>query len=317
MTKKSCWILTEGMAGTENQCLGLAETLGLKAEIKRIHPRAPWRWLPASLWPWPLITQGESTDPLRPPWPDLLISAGRKSVAAAVAIKASSKGQTFAVHLLNPYGQAAHFDLVVVPRHDRLEGKNVILTEGALNRITPERLRSAYESHGKRFDKMKKPLLAVLLGGTNKRFRFTKRAAKKFAALLRTVAVKTGGSLLITPSRRTEEQIVALLRTELEGVPTEIWDGMGGNPYFAYLAAADGIVVTNDSVSMASEAATTGKPIYVFDLEGEARKFRDFHKNLQDKGITRPFDGTFARWVYEPLNDTAQVAEIVRARWFS
>ena len=76
-------------------------------------------------------------------------------------------------------------------------------------------------------------------------------------------------------------------------------------------------MVTNDSVSMASEAATTGKPVYVVALEGSARKFRDFHENLRVKGITRPFDGTFASWAYEPLDNTARVAEAVRTRWSS
>ena len=317
MTEKSCWILTEGMAGTENQCLGLAEALGLEPEVKRIALRAPWRWLPVASLPWPLAAQGKGADPLRPPWPDLLISAGRKSVAPALAIKAKAKGRTFTVHLLNPYGRRLRFDLVAVPRHDRMHGKNVVVTEGALNRITPERLRSAFESHGERLGRMQKPLLAVLLGGASKRFRFTERAAEELGVLLRAVAAETGGSLLITPSRRTEAWIMVKLRAELEGLPAEIWDGTGDNPYFAYLAAADGIVVTNDSISMASEAATTGKPVFVFALEGRTRKFLDFHENLRAKGITRPFDGTFASWVYEPLDDTARVAAAVRARWSS
>ncbi|MCE2509722.1 MAG: mitochondrial fission ELM1 family protein [Alphaproteobacteria bacterium] len=317
MTEKSCWILTEGMAGTENQALGLAEALGMRPEVKRVRARAPWRWLPAALWPCPLAAQASGADPLRPPWPDLLISGGRKSVAMALAIKAKSRGRTFAVHLLNPYGCAKGFDLVTVPRHDHLEGNNVVVTEGALTRITPARLAAALGRHGERLGRLAMPRFTVLLGGANKHLRFTPRAAEELAVLLKAAVGETGGSLLITPSRRTPAEALARLRAGLEGVAAEIWEGGGDNPYFAYLAAADAIVVTNDSISMASEAASTGKPVYVFDLEGEARKFRTFHENLRAKGIARPFDGTFERWVYAPLDDTARVAEAVRTRMAS
>ncbi|MGB1547465.1 MAG: ELM1/GtrOC1 family putative glycosyltransferase, partial [Alphaproteobacteria bacterium] len=167
MTQKSCWILTEGMAGTENQALGLAEALGFTPEVKRVKPRAPWRWLPVSLWRAPLNAQSEEADPLRPPWPDLLISGGRKSIPPALAIKAKSRGKTVAVHLLNPYGCAKRFDLVVVPRHDHITGENVVVTEGALTRITPARLEAALEQHGARLGRLARPRLAVLLGGAN------------------------------------------------------------------------------------------------------------------------------------------------------
>lgn len=314
MTKKSCWILTEGMAGTENQCLGLAETLGYAPIVKRLRVRAPWRWLPVGLWPWAIAAQSPSGDPIAPPWPDLLISGGRKSVPVALAIKAKSAGRTFAVHLLNPYLRPERFDLVAVPRHDGIDGANVVITQGALNRITQPRLAKALAPHAARLAPLPRPRLAVLLGGTSKHFKFTDRAADDLAVLLRAAAMETGASLLITPSRRTGAGVVARLRAGLEGVPMEIWNGEGANPYFAYLAAADAILVTNDSVSMASEAATTGKPLYVFDLEGGSRKFKIFHENLRERGIARPFDGSLDSWIYKPLEDTERVARAIRAR---
>ena len=243
-----------------------------------------------------------------------MISAGRKSVPVALAIKKKSGGATFAVHLLNPYVSPERFDLVATPRHDGLEGDNVIVTEGALNRITKARLDEALDRHGARLAALPRPRLAVLLGGTSKHFRFTERAAGELALLLRAVVTETGGSLMITASRRTGAGVVARLRAGLEGVPMEIWEGEGENPYFAYLAVADAILVTNDSVSMACEAATTGKPLYVFDLEGRAKKFDAFHENLRARGISRPFNGILEKWIYEPLEDTGRVAEGVRAR---
>ncbi len=303
------------MAGTENQCLGLAEALGLEPEVKRVRPRRPWRWLPAGLWPFTLAASAEGGGRLEAPWPDLLITGGRKSVPFALAIRARSKGRTFTVHLLNPYVSPERFDLVAVPRHDGLAGNNVVVTEGAPNRVTQARLEQALEAHGGRLAEFPRPRIAVLLGGASKRFAFTEGAATELATLLRAAALETGGSLLVTPSRRTGAAALERLRAGLGEVPGEVWGGTGENPYFAYLAAADAIVVTNDSISMASEAATTGKPVYVFALPGRSRKFAAFHQNLRRLGVTRPFNGTVERWTYAPLRDTARVAEAVRARW--
>ncbi len=312
MMKKSCWILTEGMAGTENQCLGLAEALECPPQVKRLRPRLPWRWLPVGLWPAPLAAQDPTGDPIAPPWPDLLISAGRKSVPVALAIKAKAGGRVFAVHLLNPYGQRKGFDLVAVPRHDGLKAANVVVTEGALNRITQARLDDALQRHGPRLAALPRPLLAVFLGGTSKHFTFTERAAAKLAERLRRLAAERGAGLLITASRRTGAGVLACLRAGLEGVAMEIWQGEGENPYFAYLAAADAVLVTNDSVSMASEVATAGKPLYVYALEGGSKKFAAFHENLLALGIARPFDGRLETWSYAPLQDTKRVADAVR-----
>ena len=117
----------------------------------------------------------------------------------------------------------------------------------------------------------------------------------------------------MTPSRRTGAENVATLKDGLRGHRAEIWDGTGENPYFGFLAHADQIVVTCDSVSMVSEACATGKPVYVFDLPGGSAKFKRFHQVLRDEGITRPFTGEPQDWRYEPFNDTAHVAaEICR-----
>ena len=106
----------------------------------------------------------------------------------------------------------------------------------------------------------------------------------------------------------------ATLRERLAGHSAEIWNGAGDNPYFGYLGLADAIVVTGDSVSMVSEACATGKPVYVFDLEGGSEKFRRFHDNLRERGFTRPFTGSLEIWDYTPLRDTELVADEIRRR---
>jgi mitochondrial fission protein ELM1 len=118
---------------------------------------------------------------------------------------------------------------------------------------------------------------------------------------------------MVTTSRRTPEGEAAALRRALEGLPAWIWDGTGPNPYFGFLALADVMIVTNDSINMTSEAATTGKPVHVVEWAGLAPKHRRFHDALAAEGITRPFAGRLEQWSYPPLDDTAQAAARVRA----
>ncbi len=159
-----------------------------------------------------------------------------------------------------------------------------------------------------------RPRVAVLLGGTNKVYRMTPRVMEELGRRLAALARDRGFGLLVTPSRRTDPAGLAILKRALEGLPAEVWDGRGDNPYFAYLGLADAFVVTSDSVNMTCEAASTGQPVHVAALAGGSAKFRRFHRALQDAGITRPFNGEIEAWRYPPLNETARVAEEIRRR---
>lgn len=298
--------MTDGKPGMENQCLGLAEALGVTPEVKRVAPRPPWRWLPPHAWFSPL----SAVDGVAPPWPELLIATGRQTVALALAIKARNRA-TFAVQIQDPVAGRGRFDLIAVPEHDNLTGANVIATLGALHRVTPQVLAAAAPRFEPMLQALPRPLVAVLLGGANKQYRLSEARARTLAEGL----ARLPGGLAITPSRRTGEDAMRIIRAALGAKPAVIWDGTGENPYFGFLAHADAIVVTGDSVSMVSEACATGKPVYVFDLEGGSRKFERFHRTLRDRGITRPFDGTLAAWRYPPLDDTARVADEVRRRF--
>jgi mitochondrial fission protein ELM1 len=298
----------------ENQCMGLAEAVGLPFTVKRIHPRAPWKFLPPLVWPSPLASLGSSSDPILPPWPRLLIATGRLSVAISIAIRRRSGGSTFTVQIQNPAVSPKHFNLVVPPRHDRLRGPNVVPSRGALHRVTADRLAKAAKEFAPMVAHLPRPLVAVLVGGNNGVYKLTAGGTRELAAKLKAMAKKSGAGLAVTPSRRTGSENEAILRDALADAPAVVWDGTGANPYFGFLGLADAVVATCDSVSMASEAAATGKPVYIIDLEGGSRKFCDFHKSLRDDGITRPFKGTLETWTYAPLNDTAQVAALVHQR---
>jgi mitochondrial fission protein ELM1 len=133
--------------------------------------------------------------------------------------------------------------------------------------------------------------------------------ADQLAALAR----ETGGSLLVTTSRRTGADNIGILERRLGGSPHILWTGAGENPYYAFLGSADAILVTADSVNMTSEACTTGKPVHVISLEGAGGKFARFHAALQEDGLTRPFKGRLEAWSYAPLDDVQIVADRVRA----
>lgn len=308
-----CWVVSDGKAGMEVQCRGLAEALGFDPIVKRIDMRRPWRWLPPGLISKPLARTDPAADTLAPPWPDVLIASGRQTVALSIAVRRQSRGRTFTIQVQNPAIDPAHFDVVVAPRHDRLSAPNVIATTGGLNQVTASRLAAAAARFGVRYDHLPHPRVAVLIGGNSKVHRLTEAATRRLSAQLAVLARREGAGLMVTPSRRTGASNLAILRQALSGLSAEIWDGTGENPYFAFLALADSIVVTSDSVNMVSEAATTGKPVFTVDLDGGSSKFRRFHAAMRDKGITRPFTGTLAHWTYPPLRDTQHAAaEICR-----
>lgn len=309
----SCWVVTDGKAGMESQCVGLAEALGLTPIVKRVRLRSPWRQL-TPYFRWGGRAQFTSdSDPLAAPWPDLLIATGRHSVAASILVKTLSGGKTRNVQLQNPVIASRHFDLVVVPRHDELHGDNILSTRGALHRVTPALLQKGAERLELEIARLARPYVGVLIGGSNAAYRLGPAEMTRLARQLVSVARDLKASLLVTPSRRTDEECLGILKAELASVPHYLWDRSGENPYFGLLGLADFIVVTSDSVNMVSESASTGKPVYVVNLPGGSAKFERFHRALRDDGVTRSFAGKLEPYVYTPLDDVGAVAARVEA----
>jgi mitochondrial fission protein ELM1 len=308
------WILTDGSVGMEAQGIAVAEAVGLPYSLKRVRVTGALQFVPARLQiylpPERLLRSVSSNEPLQAPWPRLVISIGRRSVPITLAVK--QLAGAFALHIQNPKVPPKLFDLIAAPVHDDFQAPNVIATFGAVHSVTAERLAEA----GKRFALQVAPLphprIAVLLGGDSQAFSFPPEAASSFGATLAKLARDTGGALLVTPSRRTRPESIAALETALESVPHIVWDGSGDNPYFGFLALADAIVVTEDSVNMVTEAAGTGKPVYVQALSGRSNRLSRFHRLMQERGATRPFQGKLESWSYAPINDTEMVAAAVR-----
>jgi len=308
------WIITDGSVGMEAQGIAVAEAVGLPFKLKRVRVTGALRFLPAPLQlavpPARLLASVTANEPLTPPWPRLLISIGRRSVPIALALKRLAGA--FALHIQNPKVPPRLFDLVAAPLHDGFTGKNVITTFGAVHSVTAERLTEAAKRFAGAVDPLPHPRVTVLLGGASQAFSFSPADAASLGTALARLASESGGSLLVTPSRRTSPEAVAALKSAIAGVPHYLWDGTGDNPYHAFLAYADAVVVTADSVNMVTEAAGTGKPVYVQSLPGTSQRLGRFHALMREAGATRPFEGRLESWTYTPINDTEVVAKVIR-----
>lgn len=317
MTDPVCWTLTDGRMGMVAQALGLAEAVGLPITQKTIVPRGLLKALPPGLWP-PRATGFDADDPqFQPPWPRLLIACGRHAVGPSLAIRRLSGGKTFVVVTQDPYVNPRRFDLVVVPEHDRLTRPNVIQTTGAVHRVSQERLSSERLNPAVDLSHLPRPLVSVSIGGPNRVFGLGVDRMAQIVSQLITLTNETGASLVVTASRRTGKESEAVLRRGLQDTGALVWDGAGQNPYFSFLAQADAVLVTQDSVNMISEACATGKPVYVIGLDRLSKrpnKFDRFHDQLFAMDAARPFTGSLDVWSPPILDESARIAAEIRAR---
>jgi mitochondrial fission protein ELM1 len=318
MTPPVTWILTEGLAGTEAPCRGLARALGVDPVIKRVRIRHPWDWLPGRLWIRPFSALAAEGDRLAPPWPDLLISSGNAAAPLALSIKRASGGATRIVHIQTPRVGLRQFDLVVAPQHDGTTGPNVLTTRATLHGLDTAALDDARAAWAPVLGGLGRPLVALLCGGSNGRFELGPREIGAIAASLRLRMRRDGIGLAVSASRRTGAANTALLRAELAPAGAFVWDGQPPNPYLGMLAHADAIAVTQDSVSMLSEAIGTGKPVYWIALPGRSRRLQLFVDLLTRQGVLRRFpadDAPLETWRYAPPDDTARTAAEIGRRF--
>ena len=296
------WILTEGYAGLQSQALGLAEAAGLVPDMRVLKPAGLWQKIPARFWPRPLrvIAGG-----VRGPAPDLVIGCGGMAGAVLAALR---KTGPLVVQVQNPRMDVRKFDLVVANTHDELTGPNVIVARTALHRVTQARLTAEAEIWRDRLSSLKRPLVAVLLGGNNGRYTLDTAGGGRLASDLAAMAKRDGVGIAVTPSRRTDPAVTALMRDALAPFGGWVWDLSGENPYFGMLALADLILVTQDSVSMISEASATSAPVMFAPLPGKSRRQGIFIDTMMKAGRVRPFAGEYALWPVAPLNDTPLVA---------
>lgn len=309
------WVVSDGRAGIEAQALGLAEAIARRRPFEITVKQIRWRGLAAAL-PARLAHRAwlSADSGMTPPWPDLWVAAGRASLPLSVGVRRWSRGATFVVQLQDPRLPAQLFDLVIPPQHDRIRGPNVFPILGSPNRVTPERLAAAGSAFELAIGALPRPRVAVVIGGRSKAHDLGPTRAEAMALGIERAVREAGGSVLVTFSRRTPEPARRILSERLAPLPGWIWEGGGDNPYFAFLAAADYILVTEDSTNMAMEAAATGRPVLVMAMDGESRKLTAFHAALRETGAARPFRGVLESWSYAPLDETGRAADAVLAK---
>lgn len=321
MNEPTLWVLADDRPGNASQALGVAEALGWPFVQKQIAYTA-LGGLPNLLRGASLIgVDSASRAGLAPPWPDVVIAAGRRTAPVARWIKKQTGGRTYLCQIMWPGGAGAgDFDLIAVPTHDELLGthSNVLRVTGAPHRVTEARLALEGMKWKPRFKGVKAPRIAVVVGGSTKNRTFTPAMARDLGEKVAALAKSSGGSLMVTTSRRTGREAEEAL---LSALPEPAWlyrwgDGTGGggdNPYFGFLACADAVVVTGDSVSMVSEACASHVPVYIYAPEALiAPKHARLHVHLYALGLAEALSGTFRPWSHPPLNAASDVAKAVR-----
>jgi mitochondrial fission protein ELM1 len=303
------WVLADPRAGTAAQALGIAERLGLSFAI---HPLA---WSPLARLPWPLPTLAGLTAAARaglggPPWPRLVLSAGRR--AAPVALWLGRRGAR-TVHCMRPGFGAAAFDLLVIGRHDDPPGApNILPILGACHRLAPARLATA-RAEWAALAALPAPRVALLVGGKPGR---QGPMAPATAAAIATRVASFAGSVMASTSRRSGPAAAEAMASALAGVPHRLYRAgeAGPNPYAGFLAWADAVVVTGDSVSMLSEALATPAPVFIADPGGLGPRHRRLAESLVAAGQARLVAAAPAPFTRPVLDETARVAAAIASR---
>ena len=316
-TGAPCWIVTDGKTGMDVQVRGVADALGVAYEMKYVKPRG----LYAFAAPWGPVAPSERFGTMgstfAPPWPALALATGRASIPYMRALHRRAGGETYTVVLQDPRTGAGTADLIWVPAHDKRRGANVITTLTAPHSFSQNRLTRIRSSVPQWIAALPKPRVAVVLGGNSGVFTFTPQDDARLGASITSLAA-LGASFMITPSRRTHARLTAALEAATAGRPRLMWDQRGENPYPQFLAHADMLIVTADSVNMCGEACATGRPVYVFEPTGGSAKFARYHDGLRKAGATRELPAAFnslETWSYPPLDSAAIIADEILRRW--
>ena len=305
MTKLKGLIITEGMHGMISQAEGLAKALDLNFFHEKIELNSFWKFIPPRFTPLKkIVFKNEIKEDF-----DIIISCGRKSVIPSIFIKKNSEKKVFNIHIQDPKVSLDNFDVVVVPHHDNLSGNNVISTKGAIHYLSIQEIN---ENKGYLSNKIKpaKEVVALILGGPNKYYKFTKENIKNVFLKITENFIKKNFQLIVVPSIRTPKDIIKFAN-EHYGKDHLVINEVDKKAYLSALGLSKFVVVTCDSSSMISEAAITGKPIYVADIPAtkDDYRFRKFISLFKELNIIRILDSNIENWDYERLDETNRVAK--------
>ena len=310
MSKLKGLLLTEGLHGMISQVEGLAKALDLEYIHEKIELNNFWKMIPPSLTP---IKNYVFNNNITKDF-DVIISCGRKSVIPSIYLKKNSKKKIINIHIQNPKVSFNNFNYIVAPEHDGISGKNVITSKGAIHYLTLEEIENSKSYLNNKIDNSKE-IITIILGGPTKYYRYSNKNIKLIFSKVKNLAKKNNLHVIVIPSNRTPTETISLAKTELDK-DTTIVENIDKKAYLSALALAKYIIVTCDSSSMISEAALTGKPVYVAMIEAKRNdmRFKKFRKLFEKMNILRELNDKLETWSYENLDEANRVAKIIKLK---
>ena len=312
MGKLKAVLLTEGMHGMISQVEGMAKALNADYSHKIVRLSFPWNLIPPKFTPISDIILKDKTYLAEGETPGLIISCGRKSVIPSILLKKKNP-KIFTIHIQDPKVSFKNFDAIIAPEHDNLNGDNVYSSKGAIHYITEPEIKNAKPYLTNKIKSQK--LVSLILGGPNKYYSFDKDQLIEIFNEIKSKFISKGYKVIVIPSMRTPQISIELATKEL-GASGYVVNSVDKQAYLSALALADNVIVTCDSTSMISEAATSGKPIFVAYMKPKKNnyRFKKFYRLFNEIGITRDLGDQIESWTYNKLNEAERIAAIINSK---
>jgi len=306
MGKLKALLLTEGMHGMISQVEGMAKALGAEYSHKIVRLSFPWILIPPKFTPISEIVLKDRNYITEEETPDLIISCGRKSVIPSILLKRKNP-KIFTIHIQDPKVSLKNFDAIVAPEHDDLKGDNIYSSKGAIHYITEIEINKARQYL---VDKIKsEKIVSLILGGPNKYYSFNSDQIINIFNQIKSIFISEGYKVIIIPSMRTPKETIDLAIKEM-GSYGYVENKVDKQAYLSAYALANYVIVTCDSTSMISEAATSGKPIFVAQMKAKKNnyRFKRFFKLFKQMGITKDLGEKVETWTYNKHNEAQRIA---------
>ena len=310
MTKLKGLLLTEGMHGMISQVEGLAKALNLEFIHEKIELNNFWKMIPPKITPVKdFVFKNNISEKF-----NVVISCGRKSVVPSIFLKKKFGSKIMNIHIQDPKVSLSNFDYVIVPEHDGLNGKNIISSKGALHYLTLKEIEKNHEYLSDKIDKNKQQIL-LILGGPNKYYKYDKKNMSRIFENIKGLAEKNNLQIIIIPSMRTPADTIDYAN-KFFGSENLVIQNVDKKAYLSGLSIAKFLVVTCDSTSMISEAALTGKPIYVAQIPSKRddHRFRQFRDLFSKLNIIKNLNNSLEIWKYEKLDETNRIANLIKQK---
>ena len=307
MSKLKGLLLTEGMHGMISQVEGLAKALELDFIHEKIELNNFWKLIPPKVTPvQPFAFKNKFNEKF-----DIVISCGRKSVIPSLYFKKKFRKKIVNIHIQDPKVSLNNFDFVVIPEHDGIDGGNVITSKGAIHYLRNEELDENINYLKHRINKEK--IVTFVMGGPNKYYVYNEKFLNEIFLKIQNNFIKKGFQLILIPSMRTPKKIIDLAKNFFDENQVIILD-VDKKAYLSSLKLADHIVVTCDSTSMISEAAMTGKPIYVAHMPPVRKneRFKKFFELFKSLKIIKDLENSLDEWNYKKLNETDKISIYIK-----